>query len=57
MIDSTGSMGNVITAVKGKVMQMIQKLASAHPNKFEIQIMFYYGYNAYDSQKQLTRKL
>jgi hypothetical protein len=43
LIDSTGSMGKVITAVKGKVMDMIEKLNKLYPNKFEIQIMFYYG--------------
>ena len=41
-IDSTGSMGSTIAAVKDKVMKMIEKLAREYPNQFEIQIMFYY---------------
>jgi hypothetical protein len=52
LIDSTGSMGNVIDAVKGKVMDMIGSLSKAYPNKFEIQIMFYYGHSAYSQQGQ-----
>ncbi len=54
MIDSTGSMGSTINAVKGKVMEMIEKLAKQYPNQFEIQIMFYYGDDAYNSQKGST---
>lgn len=34
LIDSTGSMGKVIDAVKGKVMDMIEKLNTAFPKKF-----------------------
>lgn len=51
MIDATGSMGSTINQVKGKVMDMIDNLASKYPGQFEIQLMFYYGDNAYNSQK------
>ena len=54
IIDSTGSMGSTITAVKVKVMDMIKRLAKEYPNQFEIQIMLYYGDNAYTSQKGTT---
>jgi hypothetical protein len=50
-IDSTGSMGSTIAAVKDKVMKMIEKLAKEYPNQFEIQIMFYYGDNTYNSTR------
>jgi hypothetical protein len=50
LIDSTGSMGRVIDAVKGKVMDMIEKLNKSYSNKFEIQILFYYGFKTYQDQ-------
>ena len=34
MIDSTGSMGGTINQVKGKVMDMIDSLASKYPGQF-----------------------
>lgn len=51
MIDSTGSMGGTINQVKGKVMSMIDTLSEKYPGQFEIQLMFYYGFAAYDGQK------
>ena len=33
-------------------MDMIDKLNKSHPNQFEIQIMFYYGDNAYNKQSK-----
>lgn len=51
MTDATGSMGSTINQVKSKVMNMIDGLASKFPGQFQIQLMFYYGINAYDSQK------
>ena len=47
MIDSTGSMTNTLTQVKGNVMNMIDALAYKYPGQFEIQIMLYYGFLAY----------
>ncbi len=47
-IDSTGSMGETINAVKNKVMAMIERLAKTYRNQFQIQILFYYGDNTYD---------
>ena len=51
IIDATGSMGSTINQVKGKVMNMIDGLAAKYPAQFQIQLMFYYGINSYDSQK------
>jgi hypothetical protein len=44
-------MGGTIAAVKDKVMKMIEKLAKEYRNMFEIQIMFYYGDDAYDTTR------
>ena len=47
LIDGTGSMRDTIDQVKTKVMDMIKGLAKQYPNQFEIQLMFYYGTDAY----------
>ena len=44
-------MSDTIDQVKTKVMDMITNLAKQYPGQFEIQLMFYYGTNAYAKQQ------